>query len=76
MIIEKTSILTGRKSVMEIDISENLYNLWVEEQGKTSIQNLFPDLTDDEREFLISGITPEEWATYIGDIDDDDSFTY
>lgn len=26
------------------------------------IQNVFPNMKDEDREFLISGITPERWA--------------
>lgn len=26
------------------------------------IQNAFPNLTDEEREFFLTGITPNEWA--------------
>jgi hypothetical protein len=72
MVIEKTSILTGRKNAMEIDISENRYHLWERSQGKILVQETFPDLSIDEREFLISGITPEEWITHIGAMGDDE----
>jgi hypothetical protein len=34
------------------------------------IQNAMPHLTDGEREFLISGITPSEWAESFGEGDD------
>jgi hypothetical protein len=34
------------------------------------IQNAMPHLTDDEREFLITGITPSEWAETFGEGDD------
>ena len=72
MIIEKTSILTGRKNVMEIDISENRYNLWERSQGRILIQEAFPDLSIEEHEFLISGITSEEWMTHIGSMDENE----
>ena len=31
------------------------------------IQNVFPHLTADEREFLITGITPAEWEEAFGE---------
>jgi hypothetical protein len=33
----------------------------MEWQNGFHIQDVFPELTKDEREFLISGTTPEEW---------------
>lgn len=31
--------------------------------GRTDlIQNVFPDMSDEDREFILSGITPEVWA--------------
>lgn len=41
-----------------------------------SIQTIFPELSADERELIISGITPAEWDKYIGNTEletDDDS---
>ena len=57
--VEKHSILTGKQNVMflpvtEVDIAKGLA------EG-TLVQDAFPQLSDDAREFLISGITPEEW---------------
>lgn len=34
------------------------------------IQNVFPDLTADEREFLMTGITAEEWDTHLSPADE------
>lgn len=34
------------------------------------IQNAFPFLTPDEREFLITGITPTEWDEEMGEEED------
>jgi hypothetical protein len=31
------------------------------------IQHVFPDLSEDHREFLISGTTPAEWDAYMGE---------
>ena len=31
------------------------------------IQDVFPDLSDDQREFLITGITAEEWQETFGE---------
>lgn len=33
------------------------------ESGKGLIQNIFPDLTPDKREFIMTGITPDEFPS-------------
>ena len=58
MIIAKRSKLTGIVSSMAIAVSEEQLQAW--EAGEL-IQNAMPDLTPDEREFIITGITATEW---------------
>ena len=62
-----TSILTGKIATMELNCSEaelaqgfNLYD------GGALLQDAFPFLNAGEREFLKTGITPQEWETEIG----------
>jgi len=33
--------------------------------GNTLIQDVFPDLTSDEREFIKTGITAEDWEKFL-----------
>jgi len=35
-------------------------------RGEGYIQDIFPHLSDDEREFIMIGITAEEWANIFG----------
>ena len=56
----RMSALTDRVSSMMIDVSYAQVMAW-EESGEL-IQKAMPNLTADEREFLMTGITPEEWA--------------
>jgi hypothetical protein len=58
MLIAKTSSLTSRTHEMEIDVSDKQIALWME---GALIQDVMPDLSPDEREFLMTGITPAEW---------------
>ena len=63
MIITRKSPFTGTVHRMELDVSpENLARL---DRGEP-IQRVFPHLSADEREFLISGITPVEWDAFLG----------
>lgn len=68
MEITKISQLSGKENTMNIEVTqyemiriENRYN------SKELIQNIVPHLTMDEREFLMTGITPEEWNTTFGE---------
>jgi hypothetical protein len=61
MQITNRSPLTGKDNTLDLPITEAQLNSW--KRGEGLIQNIMPDLTPDQREFLISGSTPEDWAT-------------
>ena len=63
MEITKKSLLTGKVHTMEIPITQHQLDMW---EGGGLIQNVMPQLNSEEREFLISGITPKEWDEYYG----------
>lgn len=64
----KRSIITGKEGSMEIPLSqeefETSYNSW---RSGTLIQEAFPTLTVEQREFLMTGITPDEWSRAFGE---------
>ena len=64
MKITKTSHFTGNSNTMEIDVTMNQLERY--ERGEDLIQNIFPKLSPDEREFLKTGATPQEWDTMFG----------
>jgi len=51
---------------MEIDVSDAQIEHW---QNGALIQHAMPQLTPDEREFLMTGITKEEWDATFSDED-------
>ena len=57
--VHKFSILTGKESCMVLPLRLGQLEHWF--KSGTLVQDAFPQLSDDAREFLISGITPEEW---------------
>jgi hypothetical protein len=70
MKITKISQLSGKESTMELDITpEQLCR--VENRMNTTelIQNIVPNLSMEDREFLMTGITNEEWIRMFGEID-------
>jgi len=62
MLITRTSLLTGKRNTLDIDITEEQLRTW---NLGALIQKVCPHLSADDREFLISGITPEEWNEHI-----------
>lgn len=47
-----------------IDVDEVKYEKWL--TGKDNIQDIFPDLSADERELMISQICGECWCSMFG----------
>lgn len=64
MLITRVSQLTGRLNKREIDVTEEQLHAW---RRGALIQEAMPNLDEDDREFLQTGITPEEWRDIIGD---------
>ena len=62
MKITRTSGLTGAINTRDLDITPAQYTQYL---SGTLAQLAFPHLSADDREFLISGITPEEWREHI-----------
>jgi len=65
MIVERKSIVTGKVYEMNINITQQ--QLFDFMNGRSGLaQEAFPDLSIDEREFIISGIHPIEWNELFG----------
>ena len=58
MQITRTSPFTGKINTREIDVTEDQLEAWYNGQ---LIQEAMPHLSADDREFIKTGITPEEW---------------
>lgn len=63
MLITKTSILSGKKTTMELPVTDDEIKRFV--HGEHA-QQVWPHLTPAQREFLISGISPDEWQKSFG----------
>lgn len=59
MKITRKSLISGIERTLEINITEEQFEKYL--KGDDLIQNLMPELSANEREFIISGVTPEEW---------------
>jgi len=49
---------------MDLNVTEEQLNRY--NSGRFTIQDCFPNLSADEREFIKTGITPEEWEEVFG----------
>ena len=58
MQITRISMFTNKVHTMDINVTQEQIALW---ENGTLIQDAMPNLTPDEREFIKTGITPEEW---------------
>lgn len=58
MLVERTSPFSGETNKMEIPVTQEQLDNW---NNGMLIQNAMPNLTANQREFLMTGITSEEW---------------
>ena len=63
MQITRISLLTGKTHQKDIPVNPELLRAY--EEGKGLVQDLFPDLSSEDREFLMTGITKEEWENAL-----------
>jgi len=69
MLITRKSIISGNVNTMDINVTHEdfakLESGWL-------IQSAMPHISADEREFIMTGITPQEWDTEMGCDEDDE----
>jgi len=58
MLITKQSALSGKTHTKDIIVTQEQIDAW---KGGMMIQDAMPNVSDDDREFLLTGITPDEW---------------
>ena len=68
MKITRTSMFTGIERTLDLPITEAQLSDWA---SGTLIQEAMPQLSADEREFVMTGVTTDEWDDEFGDEEDD-----
>lgn len=64
MRITKTSMFTGKEHTMDLPVTPEQ----IDKYNKGAlVQHAFPDCTPEQREFLMTGITPDEWKAEFPD---------
>ena len=62
MLIERRSPLTGKWNTMELDVTQaQLDEMALPGSQRRYVQDIFPNLSQAEREFIKTGYTPEDW---------------
>lgn len=68
MYITRVSPYSGEENTLNIPVTQAELDRW---QDGELIQNAMPHLSAEQREFLISGLAPGEFASMFGDEDMD-----
>lgn len=58
MLIERRSLVSGVIRTLDLPVTEDQIEAW--EQGM-KIQDAMPNLTDSQREFILTGVVDTEW---------------
>ena len=66
--VTRISPLTGNVNKMYLDITQEQIAEWnAPAEKRRLIQDIFPNLNDDEREFIMTGYTPADWRALHGE---------
>lgn len=75
MLVYKKHIITGKVNSMDLPVTQKQLDIY--ENTNTLVQDVFPDLDADQREFLISGFMPGEFETQtFGLLTEEDDSNY
>lgn len=69
MYIKRKSVISGIERTRSIPVNLDDYMAW--QAGLGNISDLMPYLTDTDREFILSGITEEEWNEAFAELDEE-----
>lgn len=64
MQVTRVSMMSGITRTREIDVTEQQMADW---EAGGMIQKVMANLSADDREFILTGVTAEEWDKYMSD---------
>lgn len=67
--VSARSSITGKVTSRDIPAWAIKIKEWMDDRTK-NIQDVFPNMSPEDREFLLTGITPEEWNSFMIDPDE------
>ena len=63
MLVYRKNIISGKVNIMSLPVTQKQLDIY--ENTDVNVQDVFPDLDADQREFLISGFMPGEFEHYV-----------
>jgi hypothetical protein len=73
MIVVRTSPFTGETRGRDLPITQEQIDAW---KSGVLIQYAFPQLSASAREFILTGMTDEEWDELYGDQPEDEEIPF
>lgn len=67
MLITKTSMISGITRTVDVPVTEQQMEAW---RAGLLIQDAMPGLSDAQREFVMTGITHDEWQAFCQEFDE------
>jgi hypothetical protein len=74
MLIQRTSELSGITRTLDLPVTDDQMRQYL--SGEGHIQTIFHNLPAHQREFILTGITDEEWKEMFPTPEDDDTDQY
>ena len=68
MQITRKSVLSGIERTLDIPVTQEEFDKW---NSGMLIQEAMPNLSPDQREFILTGIVSEEWDSTLKEDDDE-----
>ena len=65
MKVTRTDPLTNKTNTMDLPVTEAQFKQW--RVGGRNIQDVMRHLTDDQREFIMTGLMPDSWEEIFKD---------
>jgi hypothetical protein len=64
MLVTRKSMFTGIERTLDLDITQEQIDAY---NNGALVQNAFPNLSADDREFIMTGVTADEWDNAFGE---------
>lgn len=68
MLVTRKSLFSGQTNTLDLPVTEEQFSAY---QGGMLVQNAFPNLNEDQREFIMTGMMPGEWDELFEDNDEE-----
>jgi len=62
--------------IREMDLPITAEQLFAYQQAGLDVEVAFPNLTEDQREFFLTGVTPDEWEEFTFHSEDSEEDEY